>query len=1098
MANFAELTARLNLDIHDFASKMKEASVTVQAFAKNIQGKINDSVTKPAKKSYNVFTDIKQIVQGILISQAFYQSLRVIKEANSAVWEFARGLEYAEISYSNLFGNKELAQEFINVLKDFAAVTPFSFADAEKSAKRLLAYGVEYKNIMFIMRGVMAASAMTGDPQTLETVARAIGQISTKGRLYNEEMRALAKAGIPVFDILQDKLGLTDEQLRRLSKNAIPASVAINALIDGITERFGNVADVVNLTMKGLISNLKDNLMMIGAEAIQPLYDKIRSILAPLVDFVGNLRDIVETSGIGGLFEKLVPPEMQSSIRQFIANLQLLWRTIKDNLINVFKMLRVILLAVIQLFNAIGPIIMAVINVISRITGAILSNEKAVRFLASALAAAAAMWVIFKLKAVASAVVAAIVTGISKAIAGLSVVMTWIVAHPFWTLLIGLVGLVVALSGGFGKLGQSINNFFKQITSFGGVDPDKVLLPSQKERAADLDKFNERLSDTSKQMDKLSDSTGKATKAAKGLLAFDEVFKLKQPDEGAGAGGIQDFGDWDFEGIGGLGDILIPEVPDFSSYATDFVDNLLSALGGKKQALSLGIGALIGASIGGLVGGIPGALIGAAIGSFAGWFWPKIADKIGLSDVGLISLPVSVGIGAAIGAITGGPMGAAIGSAIGALVGWIIDKISTGISTGDWSGLGIAVGAGVGGALGFVVGGPAGAVIGVAAGGLVGHVVDLLVEGFTTGTWHVDKLANSLGPLVGAGIGAVVGGPAGAAIGAAVGGLIGWLVNLIVENWPAIKAWFEKAWEDVKGWVTTAWSNIKDWAAGVWESVSSWFSTAWANISEWFSNAWSSISSWFSDLGSKIGTFFSDIWSKLTTWVSNIAAKIGGFFSNIWSSVTTWFSKIFQKIATFFTDAINSVSTSVSSIASSISNFFSNIWTTIKDGVSNIYTTFKNWVTDLWNNVFGKFFGWIGDGIDKLKEFFGLKSKTDNIDYSFVDRPQPITRTGHSLGGIFRREHVARFAEGNKAEAAIPLENGEAMRPFVNAISNGVMQGLLPTFTAIMDNRQGYSSTDQEALRPLYVGTLIADERSLKELQRKMNVIQLQEGSRRG
>ena len=35
-------------------------------------------------------------------------------------------------------------------------------------------------------------------------------------------------------------------------------------------------------------------------------------------------------------------------------------------------------------------------------------------------------------------------------------------------------------------------------------------------------------------------------------------------------------------------------------------------------------------------------------------------------------------------------------------------------------------------------------------------------------------------------------------------------------------------------------------------------------------------------------------------------------------------------------------------------------------------------------------------------------------------------------------------------------------------------------------------------MQPLYVGTLIADERSLKELQRKMQIIQLQEDIRRG
>ena len=148
--------------------------------------------------------------------------------------------------------------------------------------------------------------------------------------------------------------------------------------------------------------------------------------------------------------------------------------------------------------------------------------------------------------------------------------------------------------------------------------------------------------------------------------------------------------------------------------------------------------------------------------------------------------------------------------------------------------------------------------------------------------------------------------------------------------------------------------------------------------------------------------------------------------------------------------------------------------------------------------MFGKFFGWISDGISKLREFFGLESKAKNTDTSYTDSGS-TTKAGHATGGIFRREHVARFAEGNKAEAVIPLENDSAMEPFVNAISNGIMQGLMPTFAALAANGNGNMGlNDSEALRPLYVGTLIADERSLKELQRKMHVIELNESQRRG
>jgi tape measure domain-containing protein len=1139
LASFADLTAKLNLNIKGFATALNTAAGKLNKFAKDMSGAINDGLTEPAKKASFAFKDVSRIIQGILVSQAFYSGLRSIKEATSATWDFASSLEYAQIAYSNLFGDTKLATEFINVLKDFAAVTPFGFAEAEKAAKRLLAYGIEYKNVMYVMQGVLSASTMSGNAQTIEAVSRALGQINTKGRLYNEEIRQLTEAGIPAYEILQEKLGLTQDQLSNLAKNAVPASIAINALVDGINERFGGMAQVSNLTMSGLFANLKDNLLMIGSEAIQPLFNRVKALLVPFVEFVTELRNIVETKGLGGLFERLFPPEMHSTIRMFIANLMNLWTVLKIKLANAFKVFKILLEAVIRVFNAFAPVITAVLDVIARLVKVILNNEKAVRFLTAALAACAAMWVIFKVKAIASVVIVSVVNLISKAVMGLFAALNFIVAHPFWALMIGMVGLVVGLSGGFNKLGEAVNGFFKKLTQFNGVDPDKILLPSQKERAADLEKFNNRLSDTGDAMDELADKTGKATKAAKGLLSFDEVFKLNEPDEGTNKGAI-DWGDFDIPDFGGMGEALIPEIPSFDDFSTDFVDNLLKALRGKKQLLSTGIGAVIGAAIGGLIGGPLGAKIGAVAGAIAGWFWPKIAEALGLTDVGTIAVPIAAGLGAAIGFVAGGPLGAVVGTAIGALVGWIIDKIAKGLETGDWTGVGTPIGIGLGAGIGMIVGGPAGAAIGTAIGLVVGKVVDLFIDGFTNGNWDVGGIAMGLGTLIGAGIGMIAGGPAGALIGAAIGALVGWIVDLIEDNWDAIANWFRNVgkwfeglfiaigtffvsvgnaiekffsdiWDKFSTWVTNICNKISTWFtdiresvsgffSDIWEAVSGFFSDIWDKFSTWISDVWDKLTDWVSDVVSKVATFFSDIWDKLTDWIEQVITKIGNFFSSIWNSITSWFTKFFDKVSGLFSDIVEDIAGFISDVTTKFTDFFSDLWTDVKEGVANIYNTFKDWITDMWDNVFGKFFGWISDGITKLREFFGLDSKAKSIDTSYADvAPEPAPMAGHALGGIFRREHVARFAEGNKAEAVIPLENYDAMQPFVTAISDGIMQGLMPTIASMIRSNNGPAGTvDNESLRPLYVGTLIADERGLKELYRKMNVIEMSENKRRG
>jgi hypothetical protein len=175
-----------------------------------------------------------------------------------------------------------------------------------------------------------------------------------------------------------------------------------------------------------------------------------------------------------------------------------------------------------------------------------------------------------------------------------------------------------------------------------------------------------------------------------------------------------------------------------------------------------------------------------------------------------------------------------------------------------------------------------------------------------------------------------------------------------------------------------------------------------------------------------------------------------------------------------------------------VTTAISDMYNSVTEGIGNIYDMFTGWISDMWNNVFGKFFTWINNGIEKLRTFFGLNSEAQSIDTSAYTTSG--TGLGHAVGGIFNREHVARFAEGNKAEAIVPLENDTAMQPFVDAVADGLYATLAPLLATF----SGSSAGTQDTRPILYVGNLIADDASLRELNKKMQVINLQESARRG
>jgi len=1283
LASFASLTAQLNLNIANFAAGMQAASATASQFAANMSGQINAGMVQPVQAAKFEFKDVARIVQGIMISKIFYGGLNAIKQTTTAVTDFSNQLQYAKMVYSNLFGSVSEAQEFINVLKDFSAVTPFTFQQSQDAAKKLLAYGIQAKNVMFVMRGVMSAASVQGNPEAVESISRALGQVYTKGRLMNEEMRQLTDAGIPAYEILQEKLGLTQKQLQNLGKVAVPANEAINALVEGMTERFGSALDMSNQTTIGIMSNIKDNALQLMSGMFEPFTQQLHDALAKFGTFLAMIKSVQDIKGIGGVFDKLIPPALQEDVKNLIINLRNLWNIVKSLLTSAFTALGYVLVGAMKLFNLLAPIVLTVVGSIVAFIQVLTQNASVMKTITGLLMAAAAAWLVFKLQALAAGVATLVVKAIITSVQLLCLALNALVAHPVWAVLAIGVGIIVALTGASQRFGAAINSVVQKFSSLGGLTSKDMLLPKSSERAADLSKFNNALGNTSDGMDKLASSTGAAAKAAKGLLGFDEVFTLPK-DETGGAGGVGEDLSNLFDGSG-LDD-LFKDV-DFGTIADNFINNLITAFGGKDKILGAGIGAILGAAFGFLLGGPVGAQIGAVVGAIAGYFWDDMAKALGLTNVGTVALPIATVLGAAIGFLAGGPLGAVIGAAIGALVGWITDSITKGIQSGDWSSAGMPIGIGIGAAIGMIAGGPAGAAIGAAIGALVGFIVDDFIKGFGTGKWDTTGLSLAIGGGVGAAIGMIVGGPVGAIIGAAIGATVGWLVSLVINNWGVISGffvslattianffvgiansiagfftgignaiasawnsvgnWFSKiftdignfftgignaiakAWNDTVTWFATALTNIgnfftsiatsignfftniitsiANWASpifqplidafshlftviggilsDIWNGLSKFFTDvgnafetvgtaigttvekivifiyqlvskylgiAWDAISKFFTDLANSIATWVSGIATAIGTFFTNLYTSISTWVVKIATTIGTFFTNLWTSVTTWLagawtsittwlsdvwnafvawiSPVLDMFAAFFTDLINkivafvsdfigkvtawlsdvwnSISKWISDVVKTFVDFFSdvlkkivkffadgvnnfadglqNMWNSVKNGIANIYNTFTNWVSDMWNNVFGKFFTWIDQGIDKLSKFFGLNGSANLT----LTTTASGSGTGHAVGGVFNREHVARFAEGNKAEAIIPLQNDTAMQPFVKAVSDGLTASLLPMFAA----SQGGGGNN---VQPLYVGTLIADDRGLRELERRMYDIRVIEGTRR-
>ena len=1099
---------------------LESMSGSVNAFGQNINKALNNGFVDPAKHAGVKWKDVARIIQGIMISRVFYDSLQSINAARDAVWNFAQELEKTKIAFDNLFGDTALTERFMAVLKDTAIDNAlFDFGAMEDAAKRLLAYGIDYSNLMYVMQGVMSAASVTGDPAKVESISRALGQIYTKGRLMGQEVLQLTEAGVPVFDILNEKMGITEKEMANIADQGITATEAINALVDGLTEKYGSVLTASKYTMVGMINNVKDVLLMLGEQAIQPVFNFTKAVLYQVQQGLETAYKAMKTGGLGAAFESLIPDSLQTTLRMVISAFSNLGLTLGKIGLLIKNVSEAALPGLAYAFSTVVYVILPVINSFVDLLRMLTQNIVVMRVLTAATAAAATAFLLLKARALGLLVIKAVVsviTAVSKALG----IMAAMASTASRSLLL-IVGLALAIGAGFASATGTLDGLIKRLSSLSGYSTD-ILMPGEGTGTGDIDEFNNKLEGTADAYEDIEEAAGGAKKATDkykaGLLSFDEVFKLNEPNDPASGGGgsgsdiPSEYADLALGGIDASS--LIPEVPDFGDFAVDFVKGLSNSLLGKLGMA--GIAGMLAAKLGKqlkdvsfkdigkgaagfatkfltvlgktLTGALGGFGISSILSIFTDRLWDSLEESFGLQK----SADRQAKLGATIGATIGGAIGMILGGPVGLVIGSVIGHFAGGLFGLFWEKVTDAF---------KIVGKGMSTLFGKVLGAVATFVADSYIS-FTTwlgnldeaiSGWIVKTLADFAGWFSG-----VVEGLSGF-ITSTYTAISGWIVNIIsglssffTTSSKAFDGWFSGVMEGLSGFITSAYNALSGWIVNTISSLSSFFTTSSKAFDNWFTGVMGAFATWFSNTLTKLATWLSDMKTKLSTWFSGMTTRISTWWSDLWdpsrwkagwTAVKNWFTNLASGISSWFSGLIASI-TSMWNKLWNPKNWMSG-WTAIKKWFSDLFSSISSWFTSLkssistwWDNL------WAGKSANV--------SASANSISGAVSGAVKVT-TGHAIGGIFDREHIARFAEGNKAEMVVPLENASAMRPFVNAVSQGVLEGIAPALVST-----GSAGTNANQLPPMFVGTLIADERGLKQLYKKFEVIQAQENARKG
>lgn len=212
----------------------------------------------------------------------------------AAAVSVAAKYETLQTSLSTLLGSAEEGGKAFERLAEFAARTPFQLEDVAAGAKQLLAFGLSIDQVYDSLSFLGDIAGATGS--NLQDLTLIFGQARSIGAAYTQDLRQLAERGVPVFDLLSKKTGLTGDALRKFIEQGKVTFPLLQELLKSTAQEgglfFGGM-EAQSRTLAGVFSTFKDNVQLALAQIGNAIAEAIdlRAVMGRLSDAVQRAAD---------------------------------------------------------------------------------------------------------------------------------------------------------------------------------------------------------------------------------------------------------------------------------------------------------------------------------------------------------------------------------------------------------------------------------------------------------------------------------------------------------------------------------------------------------------------------------------------------------------------------------------------------------------------------------------------------------------------------------------------------------------------------------------------------------------------------------------
>ena len=272
-------------------SPLKSSLTSAEHMAKHTANNINNSLGS-VKNAFGGLKGILGGVGGVLAGLG-------LSLGTKAVFDYSKSLDNAKINWEVLMGSAEEGQKMLQRIQQFAKDTPFDFDSTQKFAQQLKIAGLNGDQLFKTMQVI--GDAAQGNVEKAEGIATAYQQMSAKGKIQAEEMNQLLERGIPAWDMLAKATGKSKAELMDMaSKGQLLADEYLPKLVEQMDKTFGGGMQKQAQTFNGQLSQLEDNLLMLGSRGVAPLRQALTGLMKDVNDVFDGKMSITEMLGKWG------------------------------------------------------------------------------------------------------------------------------------------------------------------------------------------------------------------------------------------------------------------------------------------------------------------------------------------------------------------------------------------------------------------------------------------------------------------------------------------------------------------------------------------------------------------------------------------------------------------------------------------------------------------------------------------------------------------------------------------------------------------------------------------------------------------------------